>query len=318
MRARRAVLAALGTTLACTAVNDQFRCGDDRACVLEGRFGGRCEPNGYCSFVDGTCAAERRYAPWSGAYSELCLGEVPTLETPDAKVTDRGNDDPSQPFALTGPEEQVTFDLDGARQDLPVSRCNESGQADLFYRFMIQQPEVVYLDVAGSASGANVNLEVFPGACAVSSGDIAACGDKGCQDGSVQLAQVLQEGSYCLVVSGSGQGVLSFVRGGRTGLPASRGENTLGPCDSPDLTEASCGSTTDTRPETAFYLTACPGQLIVTGSPLLLYVRRGSAFSQDLACQSDSLFVPVGRGLYWLFAELESGCVPGGTVNLSW
>ena len=49
-----------------------FTCTDDSQCDLAG---GICQPTGFCSFVDASCASGQRYGENSGDLSGICVGE---------------------------------------------------------------------------------------------------------------------------------------------------------------------------------------------------------------------------------------------------
>jgi hypothetical protein len=50
----------------------EFRCTTDTDCSASD---GVCEPTGYCSFGDTSCAMGRRYGEFSGSYSKQCVGD---------------------------------------------------------------------------------------------------------------------------------------------------------------------------------------------------------------------------------------------------
>jgi len=51
----------------------QFHCGLDSDCTLTGETGGRCEPDGFCSFPDSNCVTGRHYSDHSGNLSNFCV-----------------------------------------------------------------------------------------------------------------------------------------------------------------------------------------------------------------------------------------------------
>src|SRR5215467_9276093 len=57
----------------CSYRAGDFMCTSDESCSATG-IAGRCEPNGFCSFVDTTCASGRRFGDGSGPYSNMCVG----------------------------------------------------------------------------------------------------------------------------------------------------------------------------------------------------------------------------------------------------
>ena len=71
------VIAAGGST-SCTQVNASFVCTDSASC-REGAQTGMCQPNGSCSFPDGTCASGQRYGGASApGVAGVCVGDEPT------------------------------------------------------------------------------------------------------------------------------------------------------------------------------------------------------------------------------------------------
>lgn len=65
----------------------QFRCDVDTDCT--GGTGGRCEPEGFCSFFDSSCSGtQQRFADSAGSLSNTCVGGDPGVDggvdAPDA------------------------------------------------------------------------------------------------------------------------------------------------------------------------------------------------------------------------------------------
>ena len=56
-----------------------------------------CQPNGFCTFADGTCASGQRYEDRSGANSGVCVGEEPIPGEAGAEAGD------PQPFCIGDP-----------------------------------------------------------------------------------------------------------------------------------------------------------------------------------------------------------------------
>lgn len=89
-----------------------FTCADDQACAGAGA-GARCEPSGWCSFEDDTCADGRRYADGAGdGLGGVCVGEeggtvgtttsmptTATMTTPDPSLD--GTTEPGDPTTTT-------------------------------------------------------------------------------------------------------------------------------------------------------------------------------------------------------------------------
>ena len=72
--AAAAALVALGAGLGGCLRSTTFACTSDVDCT--GSAPGRCEPVGFCSFADGSCAAGRRFGDHAGSYSDRCVGEL--------------------------------------------------------------------------------------------------------------------------------------------------------------------------------------------------------------------------------------------------
>ena len=69
---RLAFLVFLGGLLAAGCLRDtSYRCATDSACA-----GGTCQGNGFCSFVDATCASGQRFGDSAGDASNTCVGET--------------------------------------------------------------------------------------------------------------------------------------------------------------------------------------------------------------------------------------------------
>jgi hypothetical protein len=68
---RVALVVALGLAPSCQRVRATFQCTLDTACV-NGATKGRCEPSGYCSFSDSSCASGFRYGVAAGSLSKQC------------------------------------------------------------------------------------------------------------------------------------------------------------------------------------------------------------------------------------------------------
>jgi hypothetical protein len=77
MRASTLAIAVLLVSASCVDVDGPFRCTSSKQCVSKG-VQGICEPQGYCSFPDESCAdGGQRFAPLSGDLGGVCV-EAPT------------------------------------------------------------------------------------------------------------------------------------------------------------------------------------------------------------------------------------------------
>jgi hypothetical protein len=83
----------------CASV-DGFHCGVSSECVLSGQLG-TCEPTGFCSFPDLTCASGRRYGSFGGPTSGICVGaemiDGAALQSADDAGNRSPTDGPAQP-----------------------------------------------------------------------------------------------------------------------------------------------------------------------------------------------------------------------------
>jgi hypothetical protein len=68
-------LAAVGLTACSPFGGGNFTCDTDEQC--RAGAGGKCEPNGFCSFTDPSCASGQRYEEHSGGLSGICVGDEP-------------------------------------------------------------------------------------------------------------------------------------------------------------------------------------------------------------------------------------------------
>lgn len=76
---------ALVVTAACVRPAAAFRCATSEQCG----GGGVCQPTGFCSFEDSTCASAQRYGAASGDLAGVCVGAEPDAPPPC---------DPTKPF----------------------------------------------------------------------------------------------------------------------------------------------------------------------------------------------------------------------------
>jgi hypothetical protein len=90
-----AIASAVGA-VGCLPADGAFHCSSDTACIGAG-VAGTCQPTGYCSFPDGSCA-NGRYGALSGALSNQCVSSV----TADAGHDSLGPDAPPTPPTMIG------------------------------------------------------------------------------------------------------------------------------------------------------------------------------------------------------------------------
>jgi hypothetical protein len=80
--ARSLVLGVLGLA-GCLPRASGYRCEAAADCVSAG-VAGRCEPGGYCSFPDPSCADGWRFGDYAGGFSDRCVGEAGDAGLSDA------------------------------------------------------------------------------------------------------------------------------------------------------------------------------------------------------------------------------------------
>jgi hypothetical protein len=216
-----------------------------------------------------------------------------------------------------------TVDLSAARDDHTVGTCGNpaGGGRDVYYRFSLPAPEVIYADTFGS--NFDTVLRLYSGSCTALASQMA-CVDDRCSSLQSQLTASLAAGTYCLIVDQfsaaqtNGWLVLRFVRGGRTGTAITAGTGTRSgdTCSATNVTSPGC--TSSSAPDQAYYFTTCPNDsrslnadTCTASYDTALYLRAGHAGSGNLACNDDSCglqsrltSVPIaGANLYWLIVD---------------
>jgi Concanavalin A-like lectin/glucanases superfamily len=95
-----------------------FMCGSDESCSANG-VSGRCEPSGFCSFVDATCQSGRRYGDSSGSLSGTCVGATGDDAGVDSATVDMMIDTPvGAPFCDTAdPHLVACYEFEGNTND---------------------------------------------------------------------------------------------------------------------------------------------------------------------------------------------------------
>ena len=220
-----------------------------------------------------------------------------------------------------------TVDLSAAHDDNFATSttvdCGQQGGRDVFYQFTLPAEEVVYWDTFGSSF--DTVVRVFAGACN-SLGALKACTDDACSTQRSQGALDLLAGTYCLVVdqysaaATTGSVSLKFVRGGRTGIGFSAASGTLTGTTTGknNHTVAGCEANS-AQPDVGYFFLTCPGITYTvsantcsgTAFDSILYLRRGSAQTGDVACSDD--VTGCGNGLQ---ARITGATVSG--ANLNW
>jgi hypothetical protein len=297
-----------------------------------------------CSVGVGACAASGTWACDSlssvacsatagSATAEVC-GDGVDQDCNGGDVTCPVNDLASGAVDISGGG-TFTVDLAAAHDNFNDGTCGlaSGGGRDVYYRFTLPAAEVVYADTFGSSF--DTVLELYSGAC-TSVASQMACSDDSCGViGPSQLAVQLAAGSYCLVVDQytsaqtSGDAVLQFIRGGRTGTAigsATSGTLTGNTVGGPNTQTATSCQSNASGPEAAWYWTRCPAEAARTVNAAtcsgtsfdtIITLRTGAA---ETACADDQCgaTTPVrqstlpattvnGAGLFWLVLDGWNG-----------
>jgi hypothetical protein len=102
---RIAILAAVLSS-GCLRANSEFHCTSNSDCT-NGGAAGRCEPVGFCSYADATCASGQRFGEAAGALTSTCVGGGEPL---DAGV-DTKSDAPSPVVPMLVAEAHTNQDI---------------------------------------------------------------------------------------------------------------------------------------------------------------------------------------------------------------
>jgi hypothetical protein len=119
-----------------------FTCTDSAQCGASGA----CEPNGLCSFPDGTCGSGRSYGEASGDLAGVCVGEENPDAATDGPMTVDGAADgpPPAPFCDTGdPTLRLCLAFDGDAIDGSPSANTVTTTAVGYAAGMVGQAVVV-------------------------------------------------------------------------------------------------------------------------------------------------------------------------------
>jgi hypothetical protein len=215
-----------------------------------------------------------------------------------------------------------------ATDDVLENGCGGTGGRDLFFRVMLNAPQVYYFDTFGSSY--DTVLRVYKKSCdAVGTGaGAAACIDDACGGGQGQVALSLPAGESCIVVDqrdamqSTGTLALRVIRGGRDGLPLARGTQTYtgDTCQATNASEPldmNCDGPGSGGKDHAYFFTTCPGETLKLDADTcpeldwdsVLYVKRVNG--DQLGCNDDSCGwgarltnVTISNGpLYYLFID---------------
>lgn len=149
MRVAALACACLGH-LACARAQ-VFRCDDDGQCV-QGNRTGSCEPSGWCSFDDASCASGRRYGQWSGdGLAQQCVPDDDGVaETSTGATTSTLTSTTSMEASSGDASTTTTTDASSTAGSSDASTGGEPPEGlVLWYRFDEPSFDGVVLDATG-------------------------------------------------------------------------------------------------------------------------------------------------------------------------
>jgi hypothetical protein len=337
-----------GTPPVCVnTMTDRANCGAcGRACTVMGQtcVGGMCAcPAGQTacpSAMPTACIDLQTSASNCGRCGNVCpRGTACTrgmcMGTPPANDTRAG----ATVINLASPSQTITANTTAATNNTTACRCTSGN--DVFYRFTLTQPEVVYADTFGATWDTSLFIQDSAGANL--SGALAAAPNIVCNDdhqmagfctGTVgtnlqsQIAARLPAGDYFLVLSGCGSGTadihfqhLPAGNGAHTRiLPSAMEQTVTGTTSGAGAVTGSCcsGGADNTHwwitcPGTAaqtFYASTCNA---TTGASLIGYdgeLAQYSALRATSAVCNDDIGGVCGRG------SSLGGAIPATTATL--
>jgi hypothetical protein len=214
----------------------------------------------------------------------------------------------------------------GATDDNAASCAPGTGGRDVWYSFTLGGRELVYLDLVDGNSWNSV-LEVRRGSCPAPA-TVAACNDDACGGQRSQWFGPLDSGTtYYVVVDGAGASAsgnfsLFFQHApcaGATLLPAS-GDYDGSTAGAANDHAGGCGGRT--AGEDDYYFGLCGSRTVAATTcnsasdfDTVLYLRQGSCFAGDLACNNDAdpacvvsdtlsaVSATMGKGLGFLMVD---------------
>jgi hypothetical protein len=169
------------------------------------------------------------------------------------------------------PASILSANTTNARNEGASSTCGCTSGNDVFYRFVLTVPEIVYADTVGAAWDTGLFFQSSAGTTITASGltNGLACNDdgglSGCnlpRLGASQVMVRLNAGTYYLVLSGCGAGAASVRfhhlpvgNGAVTALPAGSGQSLSGTTSGTGRISSTCCSG---GPENTYYWYTCP------------------------------------------------------------
>ena len=287
-----------------------------------------CTAGGVLSCVDlrssttncGACGTT--CATGESCVAGLC-GTVPSNDRRESAVA----------IPLTAPSTTLTVDTTGASNDT-TGGCTCTSGRDVFYRFTLTAPELVYADTLdGLTWDSSLFLQDAMGANLTDSADSTSCGDDSCGGVRSQLAARLPAGTYFLVLSGCSQGraTIRFQH-----LPLGSGTTTRLTPTTTSVTVTGTvaagtgrvdGGCSSSGPENFFYFTTCPAfaattlHLSTCGATTFDTVlhqqspaRTPSSVCNDDFCGLQSSLeaaLPAGAGLHGWYVDTFGSRTPG-------
>lgn len=238
------------------------------------------------------------------------------------------NDGPGNPIDVTAGG-AFTANAMIARDDVRPFGCGGDGGRDLFYKVVLQAPQVYYLDTFGSSFDSVVRVFAKPCAMVGDGADARACVDDACGLAQSQVAVSLPAGESCIVVDqrtgdeANGTLALRVTKGGRDGeaLPRGVSTHTGDTCDAKnveDPVDQNCDGPGQDGKDVAYFFAACPGEVLhldadtcngTTDFDSVLYVRRVAGM--QIGCDDDTCGnrarlenVTISNSLlYWLIVD---------------
>ncbi len=237
---------------------------------------------------------------------------------------------PSVPVSFSGSTATAQHEMDGT--------CGASTMSsDVYYSFTVTERSLVYADAFGSSYNTVLFFTPF---CGGAQPWGFACNDDACASNSSQIVQVLNPGTYYLVVSGF-NGSRGNFNVNMQMLPASdrafqigSGNNWYGGNTSGLSNRHTPGCATSNAPDETWYHVSCPwypgggmyaGTCGMAGWDTMLAFRQGNAWGGPSACNDDSCGlqsqiwsgVTGGAGIRAVYVDGYSSAQGGYTVNIN-
>jgi hypothetical protein len=179
----------------CACPTGQALCGTPAMCV------DTQSSSLHCGRCDAPCAAG------TGCMAGVCRGLPPANDTRATAAT----------LDLAMPSQTITINTSAARNDTTGS-CGCTSGNDVFYRFVLSSPEVVYADTLGTSFDTSLFLQNSAGTNVTAAAGSVTCNDdvssaalcSGLSGLQSMIAARLDAGTYFLVLSGCGSGAATL------------------------------------------------------------------------------------------------------------